>query len=251
MTVGLHLWLRPSGGGTFAGLWFGVVGSALMILAGLLSAHRRLPVRRWIGKRQTWLKGHIWLGLLSIVVIGSHANWRLGGPLEMALWAVYVLTIVSGVIGLGLQIVLPREITNRVGTEAPFDQIPHLCDRMRQEADVALEQGIKKLDATAGAELQALHQITRKFLGREFDNQSPLSQRLRATTLFESVREVPGMVEASNSIDRLQSLCDERRQLHDQSQLQRWLHGWLFVHVPLSLTLLVLGVAHAFFSVYW
>src|ERR1700722_5235400 len=95
--VGLH-WLlgrnTPGGlgGRTSVGLWYGIAGSALMLFAGALSAHRRLsairwlPIRRWIGPRQSWLRGHIWLGLLSAVVILCHSNYYLGGPLEIALW---------------------------------------------------------------------------------------------------------------------------------------------------------------------
>src|SRR5205823_14091579 len=54
VAVGLHGLLgldTPGGltGGSTVGLWYGLVGSALMIFAGLLSAHRRLPVRRWLG----------------------------------------------------------------------------------------------------------------------------------------------------------------------------------------------------------
>ncbi|MGL4551480.1 MAG: hypothetical protein ACRC33_09860 [Gemmataceae bacterium] len=249
--LGLHLWLRPSGGGTAAGLWYGVAGSALMVFAGLLSAHRRLPVRRWVGKRQTWLRGHIWLGLLSVVFIGCHANWRLGGPLEIALWAVFALTVVSGLIGLGLQIVLPRVLTNRVDAEAPYDQIPHLCDRMRQDADAAVAPALPGVEPPARAELEALHAVARRFLGRAYEPSSPLAQPLRAEALFDRVRAVPGMEAAAAAVDRLEVLCDERRQLGDQAWVQAWLHCWLFAHVPVSLALLVLGVAHAVLSVYW
>ncbi len=251
VALGLYFWLRPHGGGSAVGLWYGVAGSLLMVLAGLLSAHRRLPVRRWVGQRHTWLRGHIWLGLLSVVVIGCHAGWRLGGPLEMALWAAFALTIASGVIGLLLQVVLPATLTNRVTAEAPYDQIPHLCDRMRQDADGLIERALVVVDPAARRELEALHGVARRFLGREFEPSSPLAQPLRAITLFDNVREVPGMESAAAAVDRLQVLCDERRQLGEQAQLAGWLHGWLFLHVPLSLTLLVLGVAHALMSVYW
>ena len=42
--------------------------------------------------------------------------------------------------------------------------------------------------------------------------------------------------------------CDvaaERRDLAVQRRLHHWLHGWLFVHVPLTAALLVLLAAHA------
>src|SRR5205085_7474296 len=66
----LYVWLdrrTPGGltGGSRVGLCYGILGSALMVFAGLLSGLRRVPSWWWIGSRTAWLKGHIWLGLLS------------------------------------------------------------------------------------------------------------------------------------------------------------------------------------------
>ena len=55
-------------GGSVPGLLFGIVGAALMVFAGLLSARKRFPGAR-LGSAQFWLRGHIWLGLLSLSLI--------------------------------------------------------------------------------------------------------------------------------------------------------------------------------------
>jgi len=47
------------------------------------------------------------------------------------------------------------------------------------------------------------------------------------------------------TVNELEMICDERRQLTRQVRLHHWLHGWLFIHIPLSLALLVLAVVHA------
>ena len=52
-------------------------------------------------------------------------------------------------------------------------------------------------------------------------------------------------------VEELQLACDERRQLFSQTTIHGWLHGWLCIHVPLSVTLLVLGVLHVIMSVYY
>ena len=38
------------------------------------------------------------------------------------------------------------------------------------------------------------------------------------------------------------------RRLAEQERFYRWLHGWLLVHVPLSMTLLLLSLVHAVIS---
>ena len=69
----------------------------------------------------------------------------------------------------------------------------------------------------------------------------------RSATLDETATKSP----LSHSIDRLERLCVERRQLGEQARLHFWLHVWLFLHIPITVVLLVLGTIHAVMSVYW
>jgi hypothetical protein len=64
-------------------------------------------------------------------------------------------------------------------------------------------------------------------------------------------RSSPGCGAAERQLAHLQTCCDERRQLGEQERLHRLLHGWLFLHVPLSVALLLLGLAHAVLSLYY
>jgi len=52
-------------------------------------------------------------------------------------------------------------------------------------------------------------------------------------------------VAAHATLSDLEGICDEARQLVRQERLHRWLHGWLLVHIPLSLALMVLGAVHS------
>jgi len=50
---------------------------------------------------------------------------------------------------------------------------------------------------------------------------------------------------AHATLSDLEDICDEARQLTRQERLHRWLHGWLLLHIPLSLALILLGAIHA------
>jgi hypothetical protein len=50
---------------------------------------------------------------------------------------------------------------------------------------------------------------------------------------------------AHATLNDLEDICSEARQLARQELLHRWLHGWLLVHIPLSLALILLGAVHA------
>ena len=51
------------------------------------------------------------------------------------------------------------------------------------------------------------------------------------------------------TLEDLESICEEERQLSLQARLHVWLHGWLLLHIPVSLALILLGAAHALMAV--
>lgn len=259
LSVGLYLWAyrrTPGGltGGDVVGMLYGIAGSALMVFAGSLSFLRRVPSWWWLGMRQTWLRGHIWLGLLGGVLILCHSGGRFGGTLEQALMAVVLLTLATGVLGLVLQQFLPRLLTLRVPLEAPYDQIPRLCESMRQDADELVNnaRADAKLDREVVARLDEFYKgEVRPFLSARYDRSSPLAHPLRAEAVFDRVRSLPGLAAVGPQLERLWIRCTERRQMGEQERLYHLLHGWLLVHVPLSVGLLVLGAAHVVLSLYY
>ncbi len=262
LALGFHLfwgWSVPGGltGGSTVGLWYGAIGTALMVYAGLLAAHRKFPSTwHWwiVGPRKRWLRGHIWLGLLSVVFILCHSGYRWGGGLELTLWIVFLVTIISGVLGLLAQAYLPHQITNRIGAETPFEQIPHVCEVMRRQADDLVDAVLanKDTDQAIKDHLNVFYsKSVRPFLGPTYESSSPLSRALQAELLFDRVRAEPGMTLVAPVLARLAAFCEERRQIGQQERLHWLLHGWLLVHVPITLALLVLGAAHIFMSLYY
>ena len=275
---GFYLWSNRTGptpltGGSTIGLWYGIAGSALMIYAGLLSAHRLFPAAWWMGPRKTWLRGHIWLGSLSVVLIVCHAHARLGTGVALALWLVLGGIILTGVYGLVLQQVLPGWLARRFPDEAPYGQIPHLCQLYREEADELVD---KVAPASAAAvipqsanlptyrgptfadELRTFHDTEiRPFLAAPAPRRSRLMSDLWTETHVSALRRRLGLRssgtadDASAALDRLEELCRDRRRLAEQERMWRWLHGWLLLHVPLSAALLILGVVHVVMSLYY
>jgi len=51
-------------------------------------------------------------------------------------------------------------------------------------------------------------------------------------------------------VEEIQAWCDERRMLDLQTELHHWLHGWVFVHAPVSFLLLMLTMWHAFVTLF-
>jgi len=90
----------------------------------------------------------------------------------------------------------------------------------------------------------------RPFLERPKERGLRLSDDARAAGAFTALRTLLPSA-AHGALDDLADICSEARQLRRQERLHRWLHGWLLVHIPLSLALIVLGAAHAVMALRW
>lgn len=121
-------------GGSLPGLIFGVIGAAMMIFAGLLAARKQVSFWR-LGSAQFWLRGHLWLGGLSLPFILFHSGFGFGGVLEQVLMWIFVAVWLSGFYGLAMQHLLPRLLTSRIDRETFLAQVPYIRRRNRIMSD--------------------------------------------------------------------------------------------------------------------
>ena len=259
----------PSGGSAL-GLTYGIAGYAMMLFAGLLGVRKKVPVWR-IGRGQTWMRGHLWLGALSLPVILFHAGFSTGGPLTTVLLILLFVVVISGLAGAAIQHFVPRMMTTLVPMETIYEEIPHIRAQLREEADqmvvlicgqrqevavgvsadaaVAAPRfeggGLIEVESDDRARIRTVYNETiRPFLDDPGKRGTELSDARRAAPVFAALRKQ--LPEAAQTVvNDLENICEEARQLTRQHQIYWWLHGWLLVHVPLSITLLVLGAVHA------
>ena len=276
-------------GGSSIGLTFGAIGLGFMIFAALLGARKRVPTWR-IGRAQAWMRGHLWLGFLSLPMILFHGGFHFGGMLTRVLMWLLIITVVSGLFGAALQHYLPREMTKDVKLETIYDEIGNVRALLCEEADRGVEslcgplgvgKTVKEEAQRAGGFSAARPAVTtarggasvaaavekvvlteedcaplrafylgemRPFLEHPKQRGSRLSDADRAQSAFAGLRTL--MPEAGHAIVQdLEDICDEARQLMRQEQLHLWLHGWLLVHIPISLALILLGCVHAVMAI--
>src|SRR5690348_4922072 len=125
-------------GGSVIGLLFGIIGFGSMIFAALLGARKRVPTWR-VGRAKAWMRGHLWLGLLSLPMILFHGGFHFGGALTRVLMWLTIITVVSGVYGAILQNYIPTIMTRDVPLETIFDEVGNVRKALRMEADQAIE----------------------------------------------------------------------------------------------------------------
>lgn len=265
----------PRGGSTI-GLIYGSIGFAFMLFAGLLGLRKKFPIWR-IGRAQSWMRGHLWLGLLSFPMILMHGGFHFGGTLTRVLMWLFIFVYASGLLGAALQHFLPRLHTARLPMETIYEQIDHVrqqlvgeATRIVEEACAALEGDVgsaserqRALAAAAGAnwdvtvatslavdeqasgELRRLlHDEIEPFLSHSGTHKPRIGKAAVARAMFQQLR-VLLPADLHPNIDDLENICEEKRQLDEQTRLHKILHGWLLVHIPLSYTVLLLGAWHA------
>jgi hypothetical protein len=257
---------RPWSGGSAIGLTYGIAGFAMMVFAGLLAARKKVPIWR-VGRAQTWMRGHLWLGLLSFPVILFHAGLAFGGSLTRLMMWTFVVVILSGVVGAALQHYLPRMMFVRLPMETIFEEIPHVRAQLLVEADGIVSdasgglavvtnpeaerthasasklQTTMRVDADEGAALREFYMTEMRSFIVEPDRAHPLREKSHADQMFARLRTVlpPAF---HGAVADLENICEEERQLSRQRRLHAWLHGWLLTHIPLSFALLVLAIIH-------
>jgi hypothetical protein len=255
----------PAGltGGSTLGLWYGVIGSVCMVFAGVLPLLRRrwALTARWVPPREWWLQGHIWLGLLSVLFVLLHCGCRFDGTLALMLSVVFFSVIVSGMLGLVVQSIVPHRQTLLAEHEVALGQLPAICQAWRQECAELVDQmcGPRALVAPAAgkapqaksqgrqARLRQFHESHLvPFLQEDVPRYSKLNRLESCRREFAALRAAESWLpnETAVALDRLERICDLRRELADQQRRYFWLHAWLPVHIALSVALLVLGLAH-------
>jgi hypothetical protein len=250
-------------------LIYGILGYGMMLFAGLLGARKKKPLWR-IGRAKVWMRGHLWLGALSLPMILMHGAFYARGPLTFVMLILLVIVVLSGITGAALQHYLPRRIMAEVELETIYEQIPSVRDQLREEASaivgklcatpaaVAVAAGVDEeeedelaLSEQERANLQ--HVYTDKilpFLRNPDSGDSPLGSATKSRAFFEALRrQSPESIH--EQINDLENICTEERQITRQRRMYLLLHSWLLVHVPLSITLLVLGGIHAIVALHY
>lgn len=254
--------LRHTYGGTPLGLIFGAVAFFIFLFAAALGIRKKK--RTWpIGNVQWWLKAHIWLTVLTLPLVLFHCGFRLGGWHTSGLMLLYAIVMLSGVVGIVLQQYVPGIMRERLSREVIFEEIPHLRGLLVQAA-VEMRDDLKSddlaavgkgVEGAADADAKQSSAIAR-FIDQECipyltARKGPLHRlgdARAATAAFSSLRlNVEPRWKAR--IDLIQKWSDDRRMMDMQTRLHHLLHGWLLIHIPASIALLIGTAWHALAAV--
>jgi len=136
----VYAFVTPNGpkGGTPAGIVFGALALFVMAFECLLGVRKKYPASP-LGRVQSWLRAHIWLGLLALLLVLYHSGFHWGRGLANWLMWLFLIVSLSGIAGVVLQSIIPARMTQLVRRETVYRQIPFVIDQLRREADARVE----------------------------------------------------------------------------------------------------------------
>jgi hypothetical protein len=178
----------------------------------------------------------------------------------------YAVVMLSGFAGLALQQYVPGLMRERLAREVVFEEIPYLrglllhsVTELRDDLKIGQTALAGKAAAgTPGASVpdeQSVSAITRfidqeciPYLSARRGDRHPLGKDRAAAAAFHSLK-LTADPRWTARIEQLQKWCDERRMMDLQTRYQHLLHGWLIIHVPASVALLIFTAWHAIAAV--
>ena len=241
-------------GGSPAGIAYGIFGTVAILVLLAFGVRKRWYRSTW-GTLDGWLQSHIYLGLLSALVIFFHSGFRFHDRVAVAAFVTLGVVVASGFVGASLYTSVPRRLS-----EVESDLTPaELSAQIQQLAD-----GMARI---AGSRSQPFQEVCRGLLaeslpGRLAGWRLMLTSRgagpKRATSggsggggggpapwAVHLTRVPPAEQE---DLRQLLVLSRQRSELLErliaQQRYRNLLGAWLYLHVPLSIALLALVAAH-------
>jgi hypothetical protein len=216
----------------------------LMLVLTCYNARKKLPFLPLLSSA-TWLQFHIYTGWFTVVMFCLHLDGRLPtGWFECTLALLYGLVTVSGILGLVLSQVLPPRLTT-LGGEVPFERIRPLRHSLKTQVEQLVLNVVPESRSTILADfylrrLKDFFDGPRNFWFHLIEVRRPLKrvlQEMNNLNRYLTVKE-------RATLGQVEALVRQKDGLDYHRALQLVLKGWLFVHIPLTYSLLLFTVAH-------
>ncbi|MEM6933490.1 MAG: hypothetical protein AAF526_07855 [Pseudomonadota bacterium] len=252
------LFYAPEGrrdGSTIVGYTLGGVSAAIVIWLSWLGVMKRRFASSKV-RRRNKVSAHVWLGLSLIVLVGLHSGFQFTWTFHTLSYVLLIIVVLSGIFGIYYYANTPRAMNSNVSAAIIEKRHPDLSDTEQLEMD------IRDIDARIERALQFLPDafrdpvrlsLERTRIGGGFF--SILSGASRRCPTKLALRQVKGLQDSSSldgaEASRIEELAaDLTRKAEVADCLRRdirykaLLTLWLWIHVPITIALLVTLLSH-------
>ncbi|MEO7014817.1 MAG: hypothetical protein ABI127_10930 [Dokdonella sp.] len=265
ISIVLYIWHDPGvapNGGTWLGYTLGTV-AALLIVWLMLFGIRKRSYSTTMGSTLGWLSAHVYLGTALILIALLHCGFQFGWNLHTFTLVLMLIVIFSGFFGVYTYLRYPTLMTrNRENAtrDAMLDEIAEidqnalsLADGIAPEIHAVVLRSIEntklgggvwtQLRARDGSDI-AIARIKVAIEQRETQLGAPPPSLQAGQTILAMVDFLAGRADdkQSEALRKLIDMLSRKRSLATRVardiQYQAIMEIWLYIHVPLSVTLL-------------
>lgn len=272
-------------GSSWLGYSLGTLGAALIAWLAWLGVRKR-QFQSARAPMQAWVSAHVYLGLALIVIGTLHAGFQVGWNVHTLAYVLMLLVIASGIYGVFAYAALPARITatrDQMEFRAMVEQVRELnemllslADRIDAETHSVMARSVSRarIGGSAWQQLTGLYPKTGDLSG--LDSFFSTKQVQLQTTQQMAVQAAPGGFNPDSTVVIVAGRIFARRGGENEAQtlqkllqtlsrrnamlervnrditLRARLNVWLYLHVPLTVGLLVALFAHVLsVFLYW
>ena len=250
---------EPPSGGTALGYTLGTIGALMIVWLAWFGVRKR-RYSSTLGSVQGWLSAHVYLGITLVLIVLLHSGFQFGVNVHTLAFVLMMAVVLSGLYGVFIYLKLPQKVSeNRKGVNRTefISQLEDIDYRSRRVAN-DLDGDFQELVASGASRTQLGGSLWARLGGRD-ESQIVIKEGGKAKVQPNPGQEAAldwladrqsrcGDAETAAKIGELSALTRNKRRLLRQMQedmrLQAMLEAWLFIHVPLSVALLVALFTH-------
>jgi hypothetical protein len=217
--------------------------SALVFLA-LYNGRKKLPFLP-LFRSSTWLQFHIYVGFFTMWCFLVHIQFQFPtGWYETIFALCYCVTALSGVFGLTASRILPARLSAS-NEEFIYERIPMYRHQIKEQVEALLLQSAQESQSTTLTKFYQDHLFDffikpRNLLAHCVASTRHLKElfiKVESLKRYTTKDELPYLKE-------METCIRQKNNLDYQYALQTLLKGWLFVHIALTYSLLLLSLVH-------
>lgn len=257
----------PPNGGTWQGYTTGTIGALLILWLSMLGIRKR-SYTSTLGTVAGWTSAHVYLGGAVIIVATLHSANQLGWNVHTLAYALLLGVVLSGFVGLYYYLRLPQiALKNRGGQsrDALFAELFELdeegkevANRCSSEISLAANSAITRTGIGGGVLSQLRRSDNSKMKMVQNNKEVLVENRDQARVLTIIANQIPDATRQSEvgPLRELLSIMSRRqaviRRIVRDIQLQGMMKIWLYIHIPLTVALLVALSMHIIVTfLYW
>lgn len=222
----------------------GAVLFTLMVILTLFNGRKKLPFLP-LGTAEGWLQFHIYAGFLTVILFAVHINFRPPtGWFETVLAWLYILVTASGIFGLVVTRSIPKRLTTR-GGEVLFERIPAIRHHLQEQVETLALKTMPEVRSTTVADFYVRY--LQEFFGGPRNLYLHAMEVRRPLNLLQNkIADLNRYLSESErqTMDKIAVLVRQKDGLDYHLSLQLLLRGWLFVHIPLTYSLMLFSLVH-------